>query len=224
MSAERSPRVPGLARGQERLPEHRRGRPLLGREVDVPRGHREPVRLADGRVCDDLGRQREVARHLANDQQLLGVLLPEVRPLGADEREQDRHDRGDTVEVARPGGTFEGPGHVADMDGRVEARRVDLLDRRREDEVDALLGADRQVARLAARVLLEVRRVAELARVDEDRDDGRAVLLASPAISARWPSCSQPIVGTSPTGRGAASRASRSSLRERTIRRTPAER
>ena len=79
-----------------------------------------------------------------------------------------------------PGGALERLGDGADAHGRVEARRVDLLDRRREHEVGALLGADLDVARLVARVLLEVRRVAELARVDEDRDDGRRVLGARP--------------------------------------------
>ena len=55
------------------------------------------------------GRDREVARHLADDHHLLGVLLAEVGVLGADEVEQDRDDRRDAVEVARPGGALERP-------------------------------------------------------------------------------------------------------------------
>ena len=141
---------------------------------------------------------------LPDHEQLLGVLLAEVRPLGADEVEQDRDDRRDAVEVARPGRALERLGDGADVDGRVEARRVDLVDVGREDEVGALLGADLDVARLVARVPLEVRRVAELARVDEDRDDGRRVLGAGPLRSAPdGPRGASPSSGTRPTGRGA---------------------
>ena len=73
--------------------------------------------------------------------------------LGADEVEQDGDDRRDAVEVAGPRGALERPRDRADRDDRVEARRIDLLDRRREDDVDALGLADREVARLVARVL-----------------------------------------------------------------------
>src|SRR4029078_11008797 len=65
-------------------------------------------------------------------------------------------------------------------DERVEARRVDLVDRRREDEVEALVLADREVAGLVAGVLLEVGRLVELARVDEDRRDPRRVVGPGP--------------------------------------------
>ena len=60
------------------------------------------------------------------------------------------------VEVPGPGGALERLGDRPDRDRRVEARRIDLLDRRRADEVDALGLADREVARLVARVLREV--------------------------------------------------------------------
>ncbi len=118
---------------------------------------------------------RQVARHLADDHDLLGVLLAEVGALGADEVEQDRDDGRDAIEVTRPRGALERPRDRPDRDDRVEARRVDLLDRRGEDEVDALRLADGEVARLVARVLREVGRDVELARVDEDRHDGRRV-------------------------------------------------
>ena len=94
--------------------EDRRRRALLGREVDVARRQREPVGLTDRRTGDDLGRDRQVARHLADDHHLLGVLLAEVGVLGADQVEQDRDDRRDAVEVARPGRALERPRHRAD--------------------------------------------------------------------------------------------------------------
>ena len=126
-------------------------------------------------------RDREVAGHLADDHDLLGVLLPEVGALRADQREQDRDDRRDAVEMAGPRRALERAGDRPDRDGRVEARRIDLVDARREDEVDALGLADREVAGLVARVVREVGRLVELARVDEDRDDGRRVLGARAA-------------------------------------------
>ena len=87
---------------------------LLGREVDVARRQREAVGLADGRAGDDLGRDRQVERHPADDHDLLGVLLAEVGVLGADEVEQDRDDRRHPVEVAGPGRSLERPRHRPD--------------------------------------------------------------------------------------------------------------
>ena len=51
-----------------------------------------------------------------DDHDLLGVLLAEVGPLGADEREEDGHHRGDALEVARARGTLQRPGDGADAD------------------------------------------------------------------------------------------------------------
>ena len=169
-------RLPRLARRQERPAQHGSGRALRLGQVHVARRQREAVGLADGRVGDDLGPDREVARHLADHEELLRVLLAEVRAIGADEVEQDRDDRRDALEMARPGRALERLADRADADDRVEARRVDLVDRRREHDVGALLRGDLDVAVLVARVLLEVGGVAELARVHEDRDDGRRVL------------------------------------------------
>ena len=143
--------------------------------MDVARREREAVRLAHGRAGDHLGRDGQVARHLADDHDLLGVLLAEVGVLGADQVEQDRDDRRDAVEMARPGGALERLGDGPDRDDRVEAGRVDLRRVGREDDVDALRLADGEVARLVARVLRVVVGDVELARVDEDRHDRRRV-------------------------------------------------
>ena len=89
--------------------------------------------------------QRQVAGHAPDDHDLLGILLAEVGALGADEREEDGHHRGDPVEVPRSSGALERCGHGADADERVEARRIDLLDVRQPDDVHALGLADGQV-------------------------------------------------------------------------------
>ena len=155
--------------------EDRGRRALLGREVDVARRQGEPVGLPDGRTGDDLGRDREVERHAPDDHDLLGVLLAEVRVLGADQVEQDRDDGRDPIEMSRPGGSFQRPRHRPDRDDRVEAGRVDLGRVRGEDDVHALRLADREIARLGARIARVVLGDVELARVDEDRDDRRRV-------------------------------------------------
>ena len=72
---------------------------LLGGQVDVARRERQAVRLADGRAGEDLRRKGQVAGHLADDHDLLGVLLAEVRALRADQVEQDRDDGRDAIEV-----------------------------------------------------------------------------------------------------------------------------
>jgi len=53
--------------------------------------------------------------------------------------------------VARTSGTLERPRDGADRDHGVEARWIDLVDAWREDEIDALLLADREVAGLVSR-------------------------------------------------------------------------
>ncbi len=132
-----------------------------------------------GQATTSVG-QREVTRHLADDHHLLRVLLPEVGVLGADEGEEDGHDRGHAVEVAGPGGALQWRGNGPDADQRIETRRVDLLDRWRPDEVRAGLDAGLQVASLVAWVALVVGRLVELAWVDEDRDHGRRIVRARP--------------------------------------------
>ena len=121
---------------------------------------------------------RQVACHPPDDHDLLRVLLPEVGVLGADQVEQDGDDGRDAVEMTRPGGALERARDRPDADDRVEAGRIDLRRVGGEDDVDTLRLADREVARLVARVLHEVVGDVELARVDEDRDDGGRVVRA----------------------------------------------
>ena len=61
-----------------------------------------------GQAMTSVG-DRQVARHLADDHDLLGVLLAEVGVLRADQVEQDRDDRRHAIEVAGPGRALERP-------------------------------------------------------------------------------------------------------------------
>ena len=118
--------------------------------------------------------------------------------------------------MARARRALERLGDRADRDLRVEPGRIDLLDGRREDDVDARFLADREVARLVARVLLEVGGLAELLGLTKIDITTVALSARARSTSDTCPSCSQPIVGTRPTGRGAVARAARSSARVRT--------
>ena len=75
--------------------------------MDIARRKGEAVCLAHRRAGDDVGWQCQVDRHAPDDHDLLGVLLPEVRPIGAHEGEQDRDDRRDAFEVPGPCGPLE---------------------------------------------------------------------------------------------------------------------
>ena len=76
-------------------------------QIFIARTHSQPIRLAHRRAGDDVGGQCQVDRHAPDDHDLLGVLLPEVRPIGAHEGEQDRDDRRDAFEVPGPRGPLE---------------------------------------------------------------------------------------------------------------------
>ena len=143
-----------------------------GLEVDVAAAHRQAVLLAHGRHHLDPQREVEVAHHPLDHRRLLGVLLAEVGDVGADDVEELGDDRGDAAEVAGAaalGVAVEDRGEVAgDLDRGGGAVGVDLGDVGGEDEVDARLAGQAQVALLVARVAVEVLVRAELGRVDEE--------------------------------------------------------
>ena len=109
-----------------------------GCEVDVPRRQREPVGLADRGTRDDLRPDREVARHLADDHDLLRVLLAEIRPFRADQIEQDRHHGRHAIEVAGPRRALQRQRRRRRPTPSSRTPAVDLLDLGREHEVDPL--------------------------------------------------------------------------------------
>ena len=123
----------------------------------------------------------EVADELLHDRDLLGVLAAEERELRPDEVEELQADGRDAAEVAGPGVALEPHGGAGRLDPRREPRRVHLLGRRREDDVDAVLGGERRVALEVARVRVEIGRLRELRRVDEDARDDEVALGAGGA-------------------------------------------
>ena len=172
----------GRGAGEQRAVEVGRDGALLGREVDVARAHGQAVRLAQRRHAGDLDRQVEVAHEAADDGELLRVLLAEEQHVRLHHAEQLGDDDGDAVEVARARGALEALGErAADVDVGGEALRIHLVGRRREDDRDARLLQEAQVAGLVARVLVEVLAAAELRRVHEDGGgDARAAPTSPP--------------------------------------------
>ncbi len=138
--------------------------------MDVAARQGQAVGLAHGRADLDAHRQVEVAHQRADDERLLGVLLAEERHVGPDHVQQLGHDGRDAVEVAHAAVlALERLGQAAHVDRRPEARRIDLVERRREEQVGAGLGGQRRVALLVARVGGQVARRVELRGVDEER-------------------------------------------------------
>ena len=106
-------RRPAAARRRARPPATHRAPPRSARRrtgaAARSSGHRctlrdDSARPSGSRIVGtghDLGPDREVAGHLADDHDLLRVLLAEIRAFGTDEVEQDRHDGRHAIEVAR---------------------------------------------------------------------------------------------------------------------------
>ena len=113
----------------------------------------------------------EVAGQPSNDYQLLVVLLAEDGHVGSCGSEQFGDHGGDAVEVSGSGGSLHQIRQSADADGRREAVGIHRCRRRHVDHVCASVVAGPEVGVEWSRVLLEVAALAELERVDEDRDD-----------------------------------------------------
>ena len=126
-------------------------------------------------ITHELELELEVGDHPAQDVDLLRVLLAVEREVGPDDVEQLEADRRDAAEVARAVLAFEDRAELGHVDPRLVPGRVHLGGGRREDDVDAGRARDLEVARLVARVAVQVGRLAELRRVDEEaHDDGVA--------------------------------------------------
>ena len=153
-------------------------RAVLGRQAHVSRRQRQAVAVAHGGHHAQLQRQVEIANHAADHRHLLRVLLAEVHRVWPDDVEQLEADRRHAAEVPRAAGALQHVAQGVHFDPRVETGRVDLADRRCEEDVHARRFGHRDVARQVARVALEIRRVAELRGIDEQADDHRVALAA----------------------------------------------
>ena len=123
----------------ERPLEHGRGPPVLTLQVGVPARHRESVRLANRRAPDHLDREVELPGEPPDDDELLGVLLPEVGAARAGDVEQ-LASRPSPRRRSGPAGSC--PSRIVPISPTVtvsvDGSRIHLLDRRMEDEIDAL--------------------------------------------------------------------------------------
>ena len=154
--------------------------PLIRVEPRVATGHGEPVALALGVAHLDAHRHVEVRDHAFDHRNLLGVLLSEVGKIRRYHAEKFRHHRGDAAEVG--GSTrraLEAVGEAEDLDSAGKAVRVDLLDRRSEQDVGAGLLGEAGIVGLAARIELEVGALVKLRGIDEQGDDHQVALFSS---------------------------------------------
>ncbi len=147
---------------------------LLGREVRVPRREREPVLVAHRRQDANLEVEvRGRATSCLTTAACWASFWPKYARSGPDDVEELEADGCDAAEVSGAKLAFEAAPELADVDPGLVARRIHLLWRRREQEVDAGLLGERHVALLVARVAVEILSRAELGRIDEQARDDR---------------------------------------------------
>ena len=213
----RAPRA--RRRGREsraRAGERGRSRARPRTAAFVSRRERQAVRIADGRHRADLDLEIEIADEPPDHGDLLRVLLPEVGALRADDVEELQANRRDAAEVAGAVVALEPARDPLHVDPGLEAGRVDLLRRGREEDVGA------RVRRRARRRGLSSRGYAARSEPSSNCAGLTKRLTTTTSFSARaarinasWPACNAPIVGTRPIepGREASSRRSSSMLR-----------
>ena len=183
---------------RQRSRERERAPALVRREERVARREGEAVRVADGRNDAELDLEREVADQRPDHLDLLRVLLAEVRARRADDREELEHDRRDAAEVARGGTVLRGSSRARSRRPTSGSRADTSRRGRGEDEVDAGLAGELEVARLVARVAGEVGLSANCAGLTNRLMTTVSLSARAARSSARCPSWSAPIVGTSP--------------------------
>src|SRR6202042_1947849 len=125
------PRVgPGSGRlspGREPAGQRLRRRTLIGREVRVPAGDGQPVRIPHDRDTRDLHAEVQVRGHLADERELLRVLLAEDRHIRTDYFEELQHDGQHAGEEAGPRAALQKPPDRAGVDADQRLRRVHLV-------------------------------------------------------------------------------------------------
>ena len=140
---------------------------LVGVQVDVSAADGQAVGLTDGRDADHLQVEVQVPGHPLDDDELLGVLLPEVGPVRLDDMEQLGHDGRHADEMPGPRGPFVEVGDGAGVDVGLGTRPVHLLRRGSEDQTDTGCFEHAEVAVEVSGVGGEVLAGAELSRIDE---------------------------------------------------------
>ena len=141
---------------------------LGGTEVAVARRQGETIGIAHNRTSVDADREMQIIHHLADQRELLVILLAEERVASSREREQLRHHREHAREVCRAGRALQHLTQRARLDRRARAVGVHRLSRRREHSLDALRFQLLYVLGERTRVGVQVLARRELQRVDED--------------------------------------------------------
>ncbi len=149
---------------------------LVGAQIGVAARLRKPIWLAHGGADHDPYGHVEVGDEPFDHDRLLRVLLAEVGDLRRHDVEQLRHHGRHTFEVTGALLALESLAHASHDDARRKPRRIDLVGRRCEEQVDARLLRERGVARLVSWISGEVLGRAELQRVHERRHDDQIAL------------------------------------------------
>ena len=185
--------ISALISGQERMPSRQRDwavsrasrgrlRPtLVGVQVDVSAADGQAVGLTDSWDADHIRSKSRSRAIRSDDDELLGVLLPEVGPVRLDDMEQLGHDGRHADEMSGPRGPFVEVGDGAGVDLGLGTRPVHLLRSGSEDQTDTGGFEHAEVAVEVTGVGGEVLAGAELGRIDED-GGGYYVILGSGAF------------------------------------------
>src|SRR5256885_16889260 len=108
---------------------------------------------------------------MAHHQQLLVVLLTETRDIRQTLQQELRDDGRDAVKMPGTVCAFQVIADAGDADGRNKARRVHLLDARREDEIDTGLAESREIGGLVTWIGGETLSRPELRRIAKRAGD-----------------------------------------------------
>ena len=144
----------------------------------------------------------EVGDHLADQHQLLVVLLAEERPVRPDDLQQLEHHGQHAREMRRAARTFQFGAERAGVNSGPRTVGYIVGRGRREHDLDALGAQQLEVGVQGARVgveILSAPNCSGLTKIDTTTTAPGTRLAAR--TSARCPSCSAPMVGTSITRR-----------------------
>ena len=146
--------------------------PLGGSQIAVTRRERQPVFGPHGGHADDLDGHRHVGHHLANERQLLVILLAKAGHIRLYQIEQLGDDGTDTTEVTRTQRPLQQIGETRHLDEGLARQPLRIHDLRGRGEHHIDTGRFQRSAILlqSARVVGEILGLVELHRVDEDAD------------------------------------------------------
>ena len=140
---------------------------LFGRERGVARGHCEAIYLAHDGSAEDFNVHIQIARHAADYQQLLIILLSEDRDIRTALIEQLGDNGGDAAEKMRPRYAAQSLAQTLHGDAGGKVPPIDLIARRHEYEVDTERGQLLQVFLMIAGIAVKILMRRELSRIDE---------------------------------------------------------